>query len=133
MNKTETIKLARAAYAAVLSVAGRHAETAKAEALEGERRHRRGDFRRYHPNAAPAEACAELFVAKFVADYLTNADRIPGITDALRLRRDALIAAAIVATYADELRVAFYNAGIEPRDVATLDYTVAAGRAVVPA
>jgi len=130
MNKTETIRLARKAYAVVVSVAGRHAESVKAAALAAEKRHRRGDFRKYHPSAASAEACAELFVAKFVAGHLTDAARMPSLADILHLRPDAVLAAAIVAEYGKRLREAFDAAEIKLSDVAKLDYCTAVGPVV---
>ena len=133
MNKTETIKLARKAYAVIESVAGRHAESAKAAALAGEKRHRRGDFRRYHPRAASADVCAELFVARFVASYLTDEVQMPIIADILHLRPDAAIAAAIVETYAHKLERAFEAVETNPSEVAKLDYRAAVGNATVPA
>ena len=130
MTKTETVRLARRAYAVIERVAGCHAESAKAAALEAERRHRRGDFRKYHPRAASAEICAELFVSRFVAEYLTQFERMPGIADVLTLRPDSILAAAIVAEYGEKLYVAFGAAKIDPRDVAKLGYCDAVGRLV---
>jgi len=133
MNKAETIRLARKAYAVVESVAGRHAEDAKAAALAGEKRHRRGDFRKYHPRAASADVCAELFVAKFVADYLTDAARMPSIADVLHLRPDAVLAAAIVAESRFTLEHRFAEHEINLAEVVKLDYRAAIGDATVPA
>jgi hypothetical protein len=130
MTKTESIALARRAYAIVESVAERHAEAAKAAALEGERRHRKGgDFRRYHPGAASAETCAEMFVVKFIAQYLCT-EAIPNISAVLYLRPDAVICAGIVAM--DDLRLKLYEGfraeNVDVYAVAALDYTALVGK-----
>jgi hypothetical protein len=130
MNKTESIELARRAYLIIESVAERHAVQARAIALEGELRHRKGgDFRRYHPGAAPANACAEMFVAKFTAQYLCR-EPIPSIAAVLTLRADAALCAGIAAT--DEFRRRIYEgfraANIDVNAVAELDYTILVGK-----
>ncbi len=120
-RKRVTLALARAAYDALSDIVdvGRVYEAA----LAGEKRHRRGDFARYHPGAASAPRCAELFTARWLAEYALNPDKIPGIAAVLRLRPDAYLAAAIVQRDGpDAILAVLHRAKLDPVAVAALDY-----------
>ena len=103
-------------------------------AADGERRHRRGDFRRFHPRAASVDTCAKFFAVKFVLDYATGETQLPGIADASRLRQDALLSASLVAEYGgDRILGTLREAGIDPAEVLALDYGILIGEAKAPA
>lgn len=132
MNKTETLKLARKAYDVLHALLGysRDMGVAYNHALHGERRHRCGDFARYHPGAASAPACAELFVARWIAEYALKPETMPSIADIGRLRPDVLQCASIVQNATPEKVLAVLRAAdIDPEQVAALDYVTAIGKA----
>lgn len=134
MAKTETVALARKAYGALYFGLGLpdRIETARGLALEGERRHRRGDFARYHPGAASAPACAELFVARWIAEYAMKPETMPTVADLGRIRDDVMHCASIVQNAGPaNVLACLRERGLDPATVAALDYVAAVSKARV--
>lgn len=128
MNKAETIKAAAKAFD-ILAL--RFPEITKAydAAVESEKRHRRGEFRRYHPRAASVHDVAQMFAVRFVAEYATRVDAMPTMKDYFRLRPDALAAAAVVAMYgADDILEILRVHGNDPEALAKMDYVTLVGK-----
>jgi hypothetical protein len=121
VNKSQSLKLARRAFDALDHIPER--SKAYAAALAGEKQYRRGSFLRHHPSAASAPRCAELFVARWLAEYALNPDKLPSIAGVLCLRPDAVLCAAIVAKYTPEvIRHAFAEQGLDLVAIAALNY-----------
>lgn len=135
MNRKETQALVRRAYAALETLAPDKLAQVRTAALEAERRHRKGgDFRRYHPGAASAAACAEMFTVRWVAEYACAPDRLPTLADIFALRRDVILAAALVEfVKPHKILEALRAADIDPFAVAELDYCAMVGEVRVPA
>ena len=125
MTKTETVSLARKAFAVVAHFKG--VDRAYDLALESEKRYRRGDFRKYHRGAASAPACAELHVVRWLAEYALHPDSIPTLADTLSLRSDVVQCAAIAQRDGQNILAALRNAGMNTSDVAALSYRDAVG------
>ena len=126
-TKAQTVRLARRAFAAVAPLEGM--TRAYGEALAGEKRHRRGGFAKYHPGAASAPACAELFVARWLAEYALHPDTVPTLADMLRTRLDVVLCAAIAQRDGALILQRLGNEGLDPEAVAALSYTTAVGSA----
>lgn len=132
MTKTEMENLVNRAFA-VMERAFPRITHAYDAALASERRHRKGEFRRYHPRAGSATTAAKLFAVKFVAQYACDPERMPGLADYFRIRTDALIAAALVAAHGVHVvRSTLREAGLDPHTLAALDYCELVGQARVP-
>lgn len=129
MNKAQTKALARTAYAAACEVVpGEYAERAHAVALEGERRYRRVEFGRHHPGASSADDCAQLFVARWIAEYAISRN-FPAPAALHRLRHDALMCAGIAAEYGPAILAAWDAKELDSAQIAALDYVQLIGPA----
>lgn len=126
MNKQQTIKIARRAFAALPQSLNRgwgndYLDQFLALALEEERGHRRwgSDFAKHHPGAASAPDCARMFCVKRIAEYL-NGEAMPKGKDYLHIQKSCFFAAALVDEFRADIEKAW--AGENLAELAALDY-----------
>ena len=86
---------------------------------DDEKRHRSGDWRSYHRDAASISDCAKLFTVHHIAESLLNPNKYT-VKDTLHLRKSCIYAQALVNNYEDKIRAAWIDEDIEY--LANLDY-----------
>ena len=95
--------------------------------IEEEKKHRRDDFNRSHPDAVSASVAAKMFAVKRIAEYLTG-HKMPKGKNFLHFQRSCFYAAALVDAHRKIIRKAWRKLPI--KELAELDYCEFVGKAV---
>lgn len=122
-SKTADLNLIARAYAA-LEFLNDQTFTSYREVMRDmceaeERQHRIGSREGW---GITVKQAAQLFVVQWITRYLTEPKTTPKVADVLRLKPSCIYAAALVATYRVDIRLAFKREHIEPAAVLALDY-----------
>ena len=123
-----TIKQIKTAYDAINQVFyaknQNYAEKLLTVCKAEEKRHRSGDFYKYHPNCPSVADMAKLFSVRRVCEYLLDRDAMPRVIEYNHCHESCFIAAGIVGEFAPEIESALlekFNQD-EIKQLASLDY-----------
>lgn len=128
MNTKETIKLASKAYDALESLNNvdwtNHREKLFAMCKAEEKDHRGflPEFNEHHTtDTATISDAAKLFAVKRIAEYMLGED-FPKGRDFLHIQKSCFYAAGLVDEFKDRIDIAWSKAGVNIKEVDTLDY-----------
>jgi hypothetical protein len=90
--------------------------------IEEEKSHRGfgSDFAKYHPDAVSVNDAARIMAVRWIAWYLTRADKAPSVKSWLSIKPSCLLAASLVANYRKQIRKTWR--GLPVAELAALDY-----------
>ena len=86
---------------------------------EHEKRHRSGDWDKYHSGAASISDCARLFVVQHIAESLLKPDRY-NIRDMISINESCLLSQSLVNNYKDQILKSLESENIQ--ELSELDY-----------